>query len=101
MESNLKTVLKKEKHFKLSEQQRDRLQTEVEIKTHRGQILKKKNELVFGSLDEELTFRTSNYKKSLKEKTALTFFNSYRDILDMDSFEETQNTFIFFKDFIL
>lgn len=64
-------------------------------------MLKSKKELVFSDIEEEMRFRSHNYKQSLAQDSALTFFNTYRDILDMDHFEDRSNTFSFWLSYTL
>lgn len=52
------------------------------------------------SIEEELSLRAINYKLSLKNSSSITFFNSYRDVIDMDFFEDSRNTYVFWNSYI-
>ena len=99
-QKNLAEILPNDKVFELTPEQLKKLTKDVKVKSHKGTLVKVKKELVFESLDSEMSYRISNYKKSLKASSTTTFFNSYRDILDMDYFEDTRNTFHFWNTYV-
>jgi transposase len=89
---NLDLHLSTEEDYVLSDERKEELTKEVEVKTRNGKVMKTKKEIVFDDLSEEMKYRITNYKKYLGTRNSKSFFNSYRDIVDLDNFSEARTT---------
>lgn len=95
IKENFEKLSHEEEDYVLTEQRTAELTKDVDVKTRKGKVIKTKKELVFSDLSEEIRYRITNYKSHLRQFTGMSFFNSYREIIELDNYCEEQTTHVF------